>query len=58
MIEKISSLVFMILFITTLIFPFYLVWKTDRELTKQIEDVKKLLDEQENELNQLTQENE
>jgi hypothetical protein len=58
MIEKICALVFMILFIATLIFPLYLMWQTDRELSKQIEDLKKLLDEQENELNQVTQENE
>jgi hypothetical protein len=45
---EIFATCFMLVFTACAVFPVYLMWKTDRELSKQIEELRKKLDRPEN----------
>lgn len=40
---KIFAVAFMLIFTAAALFPLYLMWKTDRELSKQIKELRKKL---------------
>lgn len=53
--DKILGIVFTVLFAAAAFVPLYFILKTDRELSRQIEALRRKLEQQDEEINQLNQ---